>query len=86
MSTAGGMGVEAAKFHKRLAEQLSEKKPENYADNLNCIRMRLKFCFLIAIISVRGKKCRENAAPITMSFYLTDIMVIKQYSKLSGIA
>ena len=83
MSTTGGMGVEAAKFHKRLAERLSEKKKENYADILNCMR-RLRFCFLIAIIGVRGKKCRENVAPITLSFNLIDIMVIKQSNKLSA--
>ena len=62
-----------------------KRKKENYVDILNCIRIRLKFCFLIAIISVRGKKCRENAAPIILSFNLTD-MVIKQYSELTGIA
>ena len=55
MSTTGGMGVEAAKFHKRLAERLSEKKKENYADILNYIRKRLRFCFLKSVlIAIKG--------------------------------
>ena len=46
ISTTGDMGNEADKFHKRMAILISEKRNENYADVLNHLRTRLRFCLL----------------------------------------
>ena len=77
MSTTGGMGNEAAKHHKRIAMLISEKKNESYADVLNYVRTRLRFCLLksvlMAIRGVRSKQQRSNTQPIsTLSFNLID--------------
>ena len=54
-SSYGGMGREAVKFHKRLAQLISEKQNEFYPDVLNYLRTRLQFCLLRSVItSIRG--------------------------------
>ena len=74
-STFGGWGKEASKYHKRIASLLAEKKNERYADVINHLRTRLRFCVLrsvlVAIRGVRGKS-REAAPIATLSFNLID--------------
>lgn len=79
MSTSGGMGKEAIKHHKRIAQLISEKKNESYShsDVLNYIRTRLRFSLLksvlLSIRGVRGKVSKEKVSPIsTLSFNLID--------------
>ena len=77
MSTFGGMGVEAKKFHKRIATLISEKRNERYSDVMNYLRMRLRFSILRSVLTavrgVRGKSKKETVAPIsTLSFNLIE--------------
>ena len=44
MSTSGGFGNDADRHHKRIASLIAEKRRESYADVLNYIRTRLRFC------------------------------------------
>ena len=72
-STFGGWGDEATKYHKRIASLLADKRNEQYADVINHLRTRLRFCILrsvlVAIRGVRGKS--RAAAPISsLSFNL----------------
>ena len=74
-STFGGTGKEAEKFHKRLAQLISEKRKESYPDVVNFIRTRLRFCLLkcvlMSIRGARGKNFKENLTPISnLSFNL----------------
>ena len=75
MSTFGGMGAEAEKFHKRLALLISIKRNEDYASVVNYIRTRLRFCLLKSVLmsirGVRGRSTREKISPISaLSFNL----------------
>ena len=77
MSTFGGMGVEAKKFHKRIATLISEKRGERYSDVVNYLRTRLRFSILRSVLTavrgVRGKSRNEMVAPIsTLSFNLIE--------------
>ena len=62
-STTGGMGPEATKYHKRVAELIAAKKGEAYADVINHIRTKIRFSLLkstlIAIRGARGRRKRE---------------------------
>ncbi len=74
-STFGGWGNEANRFHKRIASLIADKKNERYADVMNHIRTRLRFCVLksvlMAVRGVRGKS--REAAPISsLSFNLIE--------------
>ena len=75
VSTFGGMGQEAEKYHKRLAELIAEKRNENYSHVVNYVRTRLRFCLLKSVLTsirgVRGKSRKENISPISsLSFNL----------------
>ena len=73
MSTTGGMGVEATRFHKRLALLISEKRKENYAHVMNHIRTRLRFCLLkstvMAIRGIRGKRAKDGEIDLSEISY-----------------
>ena len=71
-STFGGMGKEAKKHHKRIAQLIAEKKNESYAEVMNHLRTRLRFSLLksilVAIRGVRGKmKVPEPVASVEFS-------------------
>ena len=70
-STFGGWGNEAKIYHKRIATLIALKKNEEYADVINFIRTRLRFCVLkctlIAVRGVRGKS--RPAAPLSSISY-----------------
>ena len=74
-STSGGWGDEANKYHKRIASLLAEKRNERYADVINHVRTRLRFCVLrsvlMAVRGVRGKS-REEAPISSLSFNLIE--------------
>ena len=75
LSTFGGSGKEADRYHKRIATLIAQKRNENYADVINYIRTRLRFSLLKSILTavrgVRGK--RRVAAPISsISFNLIE--------------
>ena len=59
-STYGGMGIEAANFHKRLASLISHKRGNSYSETIAYMRVKLRFCILRAVLTAvrgfRGKK------------------------------
>ena len=72
-----GVGNKADRHHKRIASLIAEKRRESYADVLNYIRTRLRFCLLksvlIAIRGFQGKRFKENTTPISsLTFKLID--------------
>ena len=62
-STTGGMGPEATKYHKRVAELLSVKRGEEYSHVMNYVRTKIRFSILkstlVAVRGVRGKQRRD---------------------------
>ena len=66
-STTGGMGPEATRYHKRIAELISTKRGELYSEVVNFIRTKLRVALLrstlVAIRGERGKrrKMRDTA-------------------------
>ena len=58
-TTTGGMGPEATRFLKRVAEKLAAKTRENYSHVINNIRTRISFeilrSVLVAVRGVRGR-------------------------------
>ena len=62
-STFGGMGPEATKYHKKVAELISEKSGELYSDVVNFIRTKIRFALLKSVlIAVRGDRGRKKRA------------------------
>ena len=56
-STSGGMGKEADKFIRRVAERMSWKRGEKYSSVVSFLRRRYRFDVLkTCIISLRGFK------------------------------
>ena len=77
MSTFGGMGVEADRYHKRIAELIALKRKDDYSSVINYIRTRLRFCLLKSVLvslrGVRGKSTAERISPIAaLSFNMID--------------
>ena len=75
VSTFGGMGQEAEKFHKRLAQLIANKRNEQYSCVVNYMRTRLRFTLLKSVLTsirgVRGKNMNERIDPISsLSFNL----------------
>lgn len=68
-TTTGGMGPECTKYHKRVAELISNKRGESYADVMNYIRTRIRFALLrstlIAVRGERGRRRRVEGSPIS---------------------
>jgi hypothetical protein len=67
-TTTGGMGPEATKYHKQIAQLISRKRNETYSDVVNWIRTKVRFALLnstlISIRGDRGKKRRNSDTPI----------------------
>ena len=58
-STTGGMGPECARYHKRVAELIANKRGEQYSDVVNHMRTRIRFSLLKSIlIAIRGERGR----------------------------
>ena len=63
-STTGGMGTEAVRFYKTLAEKISRKNGQEYSHTIGFIRRRLRFDLLkTCLISLRGFRGKVNAKP-----------------------
>jgi hypothetical protein len=77
LSTFGGMGVEAERYHKRIAQLIRAKRNEPYASVIGYIRTRIRICLLNSVLTslrgMRGKSTREKITPISaLSFNLID--------------
>ena len=60
-TTTGGMGPEATRYHKKVAELISVKKGEQYSDVVNHIRTRIRFSLLKSVlVAVRGERGRRR--------------------------
>ena len=74
-STTGGMGPESIKYHKRVAELISEKRGEQYCHVVNHIRTRIRFSLLksvlIAVHGVRGRSRKTESQISDLSLNLT---------------
>lgn len=62
-STAGCVAIECEKHHKRVAELISLRRKEKYADTINFITTKLRFpllkSVLIAVRGIRGKNIQK---------------------------
>ena len=67
-STFGGWGPQATRYHKRLAEKLSEKQHESYNDVLSHMRTRIRFSLLRSVlVAVRGERGKKQHAAKPLS-------------------
>ena len=63
-STSGGMGEEAQKLTKRLAEKYALKSGQKYSETISFIRKRLRFDLLkTTIIALRGYRGKQHNTP-----------------------
>ena len=73
-TTFGGMGPQAIKYHKRLAEKLARKRNEEYKHTINHMRIRIRFSLLrsvlVALRGERGKKPPPSKVLSSTSFNL----------------
>ena len=62
-STFGGWAPQAVKYHKRMAQLISNKRNEDYRDVINHIRTRVRFCLLRSVlVAVRGERGKKHAS------------------------
>jgi len=60
-STTGGVGEMCERHHKRVAELISLKRKENYADVMKYIRTKLRFTLLRSLLmSLRGTRGKHQ--------------------------
>ena len=63
-STSGGMGKEASRVYKRIAQKMAYAKGQKYHDTVSYIRKRLRFDLLkTTIIALRGFRGKPTTAP-----------------------
>jgi hypothetical protein len=63
-STSGGMGEEAGRVYKRIAQKMAYAKGQKYHDTVSYIRRRLRFDLLkTTIIALRGYRGKPSAVP-----------------------
>ena len=56
-TTAGVMGYEFSRYHKALAEKLSEKKGESYQDIMRYLRVKFSFLAMKStLLCLRGSR------------------------------
>ena len=68
LSTFGGMGPEAEKFHNRLAQLIAVKRNETYASVMNYIRTRLRFCLLKSVLKWRSTARHGGVAAASLRY------------------
>ena len=70
--TSGGMSKECKRFNNKMADKISKKRGEKYADVVRYIRTKLRFAMLkatlISIRGYRGKGENQEAAISNISF------------------
>jgi hypothetical protein len=60
-TTTGGMGKECQMYHRRLAELISVKKGEQYAQTISWIRAKTSFALLrSALVCLRGTRIKRR--------------------------
>ena len=67
LTTTGGVGPEANKHHKRVAELIALKRKGEYSQIISFIRTRMRFNLLKSIlVAIRGERGRRTrAGPIS---------------------
>ena len=71
-TTTGGMGPEATRFHRRVAELIANKRNENFSHVMNVIRTKIRFCLLRStLIAIRGERGRtpHSSTPLSEVSY-----------------
>ena len=67
-STAGGMGVEAQRLVKRIAEKYTTKTGQQYSHAISHIRRRLRFDLLrTTVIALRGHRGKPTDVSPTIA-------------------
>ncbi len=73
-TTFGGMGPQATRYHKRLAQLVARKRNEDYTHVISHMRTKIRFSVLrsvlIAIRGERGKKTTSSKPFASTSFNL----------------
>ena len=73
-TTFGGMGPQATRYHKRLAELVARKRNENYSHVITHMRTKIRFSVLrsvlVAVRGERGKKAPSSKPLSSTSFNL----------------
>lgn len=60
-TTSGGMAPECARYHKKIAELISNKTKEEYSKVINHLRTRIRFILLKStLIAVRGERGKSR--------------------------
>ena len=68
LSTTGGMGREANKFFKKLADQLSRKSGQQYSEAMTFIRKRVRFDLLrTTVIALRGERGLKSSSAVKIA-------------------
>ena len=68
-TTYGGWGPQATRYHKRLAELLSRKRNEEYANIMHYMRTRIRFSILRStLVAVRGERGKAHSTTKPISF------------------
>ena len=77
-TTSGGMGPECTKYHKKVAQLISRKTKEDYAQIMDHIRTRLRFTLLrstvLALRGERGKTKKHSNSVSELSFNMVPTM------------
>ena len=74
-STFGGMGPQAARYHKRLAELIARRRNEDYTHVISHMRTRIRFSLLRSVlVAIRGE--RGKLPPSAKSFASTSFNLI----------
>ena len=63
-----GMGPQAKRYHKRLAEKIAQKRNEDYSHVMNHMRSRIRFSILRSVlVAIRGErgKAGRSAKPFS---------------------
>ena len=67
-STTGGMAPECTRYHKKIAELISNKTKEEYSKVMNYIRTRVRFTLLRStLLAIRGERGRPKKAVTSIS-------------------
>ena len=68
LSTTGGMGREANKFFKKLADKLSRKSGQRYSEAMTFIRKRVRFDLLrTTVIALRGERGLKSSSAVKIA-------------------
>ena len=72
-TTFGGMGPQATRYHKRLAELVASKRNEDYNQVITHMRIRVRFSVLrsvlVAIRGERGKITTSSTKPLSSTSF-----------------